>query len=100
MKLIDVVTFVKLMVDYVIYEDIKLAVDPMTLIDNHPLNPETNDIYWYNPQYLETEVNYKPPEADLVALAEEEDQFALEFALTEIFNYYARTYPEKTLDFE
>jgi hypothetical protein len=51
------------------------------LIENHPLNPETNDIYWYNPQYIETEANYSPPEADLIALADEKDRFELEFAL-------------------
>jgi hypothetical protein len=30
----------------------------------------------------------------------EKDEKQLEFAVTELFNYYARTYPEKTKDFE
>lgn len=30
----------------------------------------------------------------------EEDENKLEFALTELFNYYARTYDEKSSDFD
>lgn len=76
MYLVDATTFVKLLVDWVV--SIQVACHGQQLLSRLPEN-----VYWFTPHAAE----------------QPEDSDALNFALTEMFNYYARAHTVKPKDF-
>ena len=85
----------KIMVDWIIDNDIGRSDDPMTSIQNHPVNDDNGDIYYYNPMRQLKENQIITPSDHLEKL-----EVQLDFALTEIFNYYSRSYTHKPKSFD
>jgi len=49
MHVVELEDFMKVMVDWIIDNDIGRSEDPMTSIQNHPVNDDNGDIYFFNP---------------------------------------------------
>lgn len=93
MKVVELKDFMKIMVDWIVDNDIGRSEDPMTSIQKHPVNDENGDIYFFNPMRVLQE-DITPSDA-LDKL-----EIQLDFALTEIFNYYSRSYTHKPKSFD
>lgn len=46
---VDVLDFLKIMIDWIVDNDIGKSDDPMTLVGKFPTNDLNGDIYFYNP---------------------------------------------------
>jgi hypothetical protein len=84
------------MTDWVVDCDIEMSENPMQAIEKHPKNAETNDIYFFNPMRQQQPRRKAGPPSNFAEKLSDD----LEFALTEIFNYYSRSYtrPPKSFD--
>lgn len=96
LPIVDSESFIRLLIDFIVYSDVESSPHPTELIYKLPVNGD-GDVYFYSPDRMKGEASPLPEEQDEAAL---EDSEELEFALTEIFNYYARTYTTKPKDFD
>ena len=79
-----------------------MSEDAIALTSRFPIT-ESGSLYFFNPsKQLMPEIQENNPldEEDYDAAAIRINNKNLEFALTEIFNFYARRYSEKHTDFE
>ena len=61
MPVVELSHFLKIMLDWIIDNDINKSEDPMTAIQRHPVNDENGDIYFYNPMRLLAEDQFITP---------------------------------------
>jgi len=99
----------KLLIDWVISEAMHSSRDSNNLRSMLPIN-SAGDVYFYSPNLVENFYNEgrittrlgknRPPIKEVKNEEKNNASNPLEFALTEIFNYYTRKYAEKHKDFE
>jgi hypothetical protein len=96
LPIVDSESFIRLLIDFIVYSDVESSPAPTELIYKLPVTDD-GDVYFFSPDRMKGEASPLPEEPDEAAL---EDSEEVEFALTEIFNYYARTYTAKPKDFD
>jgi len=101
---VDILDFVRLLIDWVVNADIEGSADGNTLQNKFPVT-DSGSIFFFNPS------NAVEPIEEILEDEDEDDENgidetvqinnkSLEFALTEMFNFYARRYSDKYTDFD
>lgn len=92
----DSESYIRLLIDFIVFSDVESSAHPTELIYKLPVTDD-GDVYFYSPDRLKGAASPVPGEEDEEVM---EDSEELEYALTEMFNYYARTYTAKPKDFD
>lgn len=106
MQTVEAIDFLRIMLDWLVYQDLEQSRDPPALKEQYKYaiealvkkSSKASDIYFYEPSkvampgVVEDDDSYESESLEFYKSPLNERQVS--FALTEIFNFYARKYTE------